>query len=230
MNKDSDYWRDHWQTHSKLESLDPQIQVARTKFGIPIANNEWNRTCEYIISQMQLHPNDTVLDLCCGNGLLSAYLIEYVSKIYSIDYSSKLLDNFVINDDRIIKVLSDVLNYDFHLHDFDSAVLYFAAQHFNESDLIFIADKIYKNMRDNGVFLIGDIPDINRKWDFFYKKEFRSFYFSNLEKRKPAVGTWYEKKFFEYLAEHIGFSNVIVQDQPEFMINSNHRFDVLFVK
>lgn len=230
MNDYSDYWKEHWLSHSKLDSSDPQKQVARTKFGIPISENDWNRTCDYIVDQMQLQSTDTALDLCCGNGLLSAHLIDYVNKIYAVDYSKKLLDSFVVESDKITKVLSDVLSFDYYAFRFNRVVMYFAAQHFSESTLLSIVRKVHKNLEEGGVFLIGDIPNMYRKWSYFYKPEFRHFYFSNLERGEPSVGTWYDKKFFEYLAEYIGFGNVEILDQPEFMTNSNHRFDVLFKK
>ncbi len=230
MDDYSDYWQKYWESHNNLDNEDPQKQVARTKFGIPILKDDWNKTCEHILTQIKADPTDTLLDVCCGNGLLSAYLIDYVHEIYAIDYSKKLFNNFVVDNDRIIKVFSDVQNFDYKSCHFNRVIMYFAAQHFNESFLLSIVKKIYENMMEGGLFLIGDIPDIDRKWGFFNRPEFREFYFSNLEKAQPAIGTWYDKLFFKYLAEYIGFRDIIIQDQPQFMLNSSHRFDVILKK
>ena len=230
MDDYSDYWREHWLSASKLEDGDPQKQVARTKFGKSISDNDWSRTCEYIVKQLHPKPSDMLLDLCCGNGLLTAYLCDHVRKITAVDYSKKLLDSFVIENRKITKVLSDALSFDYESFMFDRVVMYYAAQHFSEGGLFIIVKKIYDSMVPGAIFLIGDIPDLHRKWNYFYKKEFREFYFSGLESGCPSVGTWYDKRFFEYLAEYIGFKEVKILDQPEFMNNSSHRFDVVLTK
>ena len=230
MDEYRDYWKEHWLSHPKLGNNDPQKQVARTKFGMPISKSDWIKTCEHILGQVQPHSTDTLLDLCCGNGLLTTYLINYVNKIFAVDYSKILLDAFVVKNHRVTKVFADALNFDYDSYSFNSVVMYYAAQHFSENTLLSVVKKVYTSLEEGGVFLIGDIPDIHRKWSFFYKPEYRNFYFSCLESGQPAVGTWYDKKFFEYLAEYIGFENLEIQDQPEFMNNSNHRFDVLLMK
>jgi SAM-dependent methyltransferase len=230
MDEYKNYWQRHWQSHDKLDEKNSQKQVARTKFGLPISENDWIKTCEYVVAQLQPQPTDSLLDLCCGNGLLTAYLINYVDHIVAVDYSRKLLDAFVIENDRVAKVLSDALTFDYESYRFNRAVMYFSAQHFSERSLISVVRKIHRSLEDGGTLLLGDIPDIHRKWDYFHKIEYRNFYFSNLESGRPAVGTWYDRIYFEYLAEYLGFRHVEIQDQPNFMINSNHRFDVLLVK
>lgn len=224
------YWREHWEKHEKLNHLNPQRQVARTKLGEPISEENWRLSCEYIIQQIQPNSNNVVLDLCCGNGLLTACLIDQVDAVVAVDFSQKLLDNFIVRSDRIKVLNRDILTYDFGKGKFDRILLYYAAQHFSESSMVQILRKAHRALKNGGIFLVGDIPDVSRKWSFYSSMEYRGFYFSNLERNQYPVGTWFDTQFFQYAGEYLGYKHVDIQDQPNFMLNSNHRFDVIFYK
>lgn len=230
MAKDETYWQEHWRSHSKLDDNDPQKQVARTKYGVAISNGAWLKTCDYIIDQIMPVKTDVFLDICCGNGLLEECLVSKVDKIIGVDFSEKLLNEFVVESSKIIKVCSDVNKFDYSSCKYDHAIMYFAAQHFSEEELCIIIDKISKNIQKGGKIYIGDVPDITRKWEFYSTSENRNYYYSCLKDGVPNIGTWFEKEYFLYMAECLGFDEVIVKDQPEFMNNSSHRYDVLFVK
>lgn len=227
---DEKYWHAYWTTNPKLDDDRHQKKIGRTAFGREISPLNWSKTCHRILEQ--LTPDDTshLLDLCCGNGLLSEFLNPFVNKITAVDYSKKLLDNFVINDPKITKVLCNVLDFDFSIYRADRILMYFSAQHFSETSMLHILKKASANMTTGAIFLIGDIPDIDRKWNFYSTTEFRHFYFSGLEKGTPSIGTWYQKAYFQFAAEYCGFSSVQIQDQPNYMINSKYRFDVILQK
>ena len=230
MDNHRSYWELHWKSHRKLDDSDPQKQVARTRFGKSISEDDWLKTCQHVFAQVRPKPTDTILDLCCGNGLLSAYMLEYVDKIIAVDFSKKLIENFIVNDARVTKVLCDAVEFDYASYSFDHALMYFAAQHFDEASLVSVITKVCRCLKKGGCFLIGDIPDIRRKWNFYLNRDFRFQYFSNLLRGREAIGTWYEKIFFKYLSEYVGFGSVEILDQPKFMINSYYRFDVIFKK
>ena len=224
------YWQDHWEKHDKLNQLNPQMQVARTKLGEPISQDDWKLSCEHIMNQVQPRKSDKVLDLCCGNGLLTACLIDHVASVVAVDFSQKLLDNFIVSNDRITIHTYDILTFNFGKLQYNKILLYFAAQHFSEQTMMRILHKAHMALLPGGIFLIGDVPDASRKWNFYSKPEYRSFYFSALENDEYPVGTWFDKEFFQYAAEYLGYELTKIQDQPEFMLNSNHRFDVICYK
>lgn len=65
----SEFWKKYWKEAPLSEQQDNQAQVGRTRFGKPIDKDQWNRTLAKINETMDPDQDDTMLDLCCGNGL-----------------------------------------------------------------------------------------------------------------------------------------------------------------
>ena len=55
-------------------------------------------------------------------------------------------------------------------------------------------------------------------------------YFELLEVGRPAIGTWFSKDFINYLAIDAGFEKCEIIDQPAYLINSGHCYDVRLTK
>ena len=85
-------------------------------------------------------------------------------------------------------------------------------------------------MKPNGICLIGDIPDLSRKFSFFNNTERQKAYFDSLVKDEPIIGTWFDKEFLQKAGIYCGFNESIVLDQPIDQINSHYRFDLKLVK
>jgi SAM-dependent methyltransferase len=224
------YWKQYWNKSNILKKYNEYLKVGRSRYGIPIDDDTWKRTCEYIVNKLEPNSEDTCLDLCCGNGLLEKFVVDYFGKIVSVDFSHKLLDNFVIDNEKIIKIEADALYFDIKNDTYDSIVLYFAAQHFDEISLINIVERSYKGLHKGGKMFIGDIPDINKRWDFYKTKENRNFYFNSLSNNNPHIGFWHDPLFFKFLAKYLDFSTFEYLEQPEYQINSSYRFDVVLTK
>lgn len=231
MNK-SNYWKRFWNENKIVSSPNPQIQVGRTVHGIPIDSQPWIDTVNFIMKQLSLPQNKgSALDLCCGNGSLTKPLSERTDQVTAIDFSTALLTelkNMRLNNVDII--CEDVLTVSLPPDTFDSILFYFAIQHFTVKQALMIIQKLYLSAKSGSITYIGDIPDVDRRWDFFYTPEYRERYFSSLLEDKPIIGTWFEKRMLCYYCEQIGFSSVQVIEQPDFMINHHYRFDLLLKK
>jgi len=230
MVKNKDYWSEHWKTHSKLDEKHPQLQVARTKEGKIISNNNWQKTVQSIFKIIQIKENQIVLDLCCGNGLLSKELAWNCKKVVSVDYSQELLDKFVTKAGNIEKMQSNALNVQFDNNNFDVIIIYFAIQHFTEQEAIELIGKCKNWLKPGGKLLVGDIPELEKKWEFYSTKKYRVNYISSIIKDEPIIGTWFSREFYKSVGEYYNFSETNIIDQEEFMINHNIRFDVLYEK
>ena len=90
--------------------------------------------------------------------------------------------------------------------------------------------KLVKWVPVGGCCVIGDVPDIERIWQFVSSHEYRREYFELLGKGKPAIGTWFSKDFINYLAIDVGFEMCEIIDQPAYLINSGYRYDVRLIK
>ena len=225
-----DYWRTFWKEGEITENEDPQNQVGRTKFGKTIEKEVWVDTLQFIKEKLQLNPDHRVLELCAGNGLVTAEIAKHVDSVVAVDYSKKLLDSFVVHDGNVEKIHSDVLSFSIQKESYDRILLYFSAQHFSELEMTKIVSNSWAGLRQDGMLYIGDIPDIEKRWDFYNKKTYRQFLFDKFLKNEHHIGTWFDAKFFLYLGEYTGFRESERIEQPSFMINASHRFDIMYKK
>lgn len=229
--EDSDYWVSFWNQNQIVDNHDLQQQIGRTINKEPISQENWSRTVSKIIEICELNNTDDVADLCSGNGLLSIPFAKICKSVTAVDVSKKLLSRIDTEKYENIKKLEcDLRLAEFDSQSFSKVIIYFAIQHFNERETIALFQSVYKWLKPNGMFYIGDIPDQNRIWNFFHSDKFKSDYFKSIEQSNPILGHWFSKEFITHLGEYIGFKQIEVIPQEEFMINNYYRFDVLLKK
>ena len=227
---DSNYWVNFWKTYtSDLKNKDEQTQVLRTLNKLPISQELWEFTLQNIDSSFEVKKEDKVLDLCCGNGILSKHFADKGAYITSIDISEELLKG-LNNYNNIITIHSDITKVTFKDNSFDKIIIYAGIQYFSRKEVVELVVKIYRWLKPNGVLFIGDIPDHRKLWSFYNNKERQNIYFENLLENKSIVGNWFEKEWFQNLGNYSGFNQSIYLPQDKKLIYSNFRFDFLFKK
>ena len=207
-----------------------QVNVGRTKNGNPISDEMWELTINHIKSQIELKETDDIIEFCCGNGMVLGELSKISKSAFGIDYSEKLLEQLNNNYSDVKYDWSDVTKYDLKDTIYDKMIMYFSAQHFDERELIELIKKMLNNLKGDGIILIGDIPDESKKWDYINTPEYKTDYFRRIVNKNPMIGNWYSKEWFLSLNHFLLDTEVVVVEQPEFMINSDWRFDVLIKK
>jgi ubiquinone/menaquinone biosynthesis C-methylase UbiE len=221
-------WKTYYKESPALKSNHAQVRVMRTKFGVPISEDDWKKTVNFLKRKLRLSKNKRVLDLCCGNGLLSLTFAKYVKEVLAIDFTQEMIEE--LNDHQIKNIhttIADANTLKLTKGTFDIIIIYFAIQHFDRSETVRLIKKAKRWLKKGGIIYIGDIPNEQKVWDFFYKKEFRFKYFEGLVNSQPVLGTWFFKSFFLYLGEYLGFKKVEIIKQKKYMINNHYRFDVL---
>lgn len=176
-------------------------------------------------------PDDVLLDLCCGNGLLSIPLSKKYGEVIAVDISQVLLDNIKQDDYPNIRTIkSDALALNLEDNSIDKAVLYFAIQHFDLKETLLLLKLIRRFLKKDGIFYIGDIPDREKTWAFFNTPEYEKAYFESIEQKTPIVGQWFSRTFIEKAALYAGFSEAKTFDQPDYQVNAHYRFDAILKK
>lgn len=232
MSDNNDYWVDFWNKYTKnYNEQDEQSQVLRTLNKKPISDDIWEFTLTTIDNAIEPDKDDSVLELCCGNGLISRHLSSKVKKIISIDVSKELINTISQNEyPNIEAITSDIRSLSYENNFFDKVVIYAGIQYLTYSETIKLLEQIYAWLKPNGICFIGDIPDKNKLWNFYNTLEREAVYFNNTKKEIDVVGTWFEKDFFEKLGRFIGYSDTqeIVQDEK--LIYSSFRYDFKLTK
>jgi len=226
-----DYWVDFWNTNDILENSDLQLQVGRAINKVPITQEKWNLTLQNIREKLKLNADDTLMDICSGNGLITFAFSKYVKEIVAVDISEKLISQInKANISNVTTIIADIRELAFEENKFSKIIFYFALQHFTEQETLFIFKKINKWLKKGGKCYIGDIPDRDKIWKFFNTEERENAYFNSLENDTPIIGNWFNKSVLGKLASYCGFSKSEIINQNEDMINAHYRFDILLIK
>ena len=224
------YWTEFWTDYGRtVREKDEQTQVLRTSNKKPISAELWNFTLDGIVKQIELSDHDEVLELCCGNGLISRHIAESGQNVTAVDISEDLLQN-LRDYDNITTQQGDIRQIDFETDRFSKIVLYAGIQYLTWGESVSVFQKVFKWLKPDGIFFVGDIPDAARKWHFYDSPEREATYFDNLSLGKAIVGTWFDQDFLEKLGAYTGFSKSIHIPQHRDLIYSSFRYDFKFVK
>jgi hypothetical protein len=86
-------WREVWDAWPRAcERGDHLRQVGKTVGGVPIPREQVSLMTGAIAERLDLKSSDVLLDLCCGNGLITSRLAECCRRVVGIDFSEPLLD------------------------------------------------------------------------------------------------------------------------------------------
>ena len=202
-------------------------------------SNNLDIICEDIISKLDIKSNDRVLDVCCGNGILTKRISKYCNEIHGVDFSEILIKMAKerSSGQNIHYYTEDALNIDkmFPKKFFDKIYCYFSFQ-FDHSKGKTLITKLFPLLRENGMLLIGDIPDKTRKFNFYstpYRKT-KLLFFLILNKLFGTKGYlesswWYSPDEIRKLCKEINI-NCEVLYQNENLPHAHYRFDVLIQK
>jgi ubiquinone/menaquinone biosynthesis C-methylase UbiE len=232
MNNKDTYWVDFWNKYAKnSKEKDSHSQVLRTLNKKPIDSDLWGFTLDTIDASIEPNAKDTLLELCCGNGMISKHFSSKVDSIVSVDVSKDLIEKIDTKKYNNIDAFdADIRDLSFKNSSFDKVIIYAGIQYLTRQESIELLEKIFFWLKDGGILFIGDIPDSQKKWNFYNTPEREAVYFENAKKGIDIVGTWFDMQFFSKLTDFIGFSQSshIVQN-PE-LIYSSFRYDFKFIK
>jgi ubiquinone/menaquinone biosynthesis C-methylase UbiE len=231
----STFWNDYWNRDEILVDADMQSHVQRTVNHQPVSCEVWEKTLNFIWKKMEIGSTSDVLELCCGNGMLTIPLAQKVRTLSAIDFSTPLIEVLTnqLKHRRINNVtttIGDITNMSFTENNYSHVLIYFALQHFSERDAIILFQKVYQTLKNGGKFYIGDIPDREKLWDFACNEKYVSMYFESIKKNTPAIGTWFLQNDMLKMSKWAGFKSAEIIIQPEYQINSRYRFDLLLQK
>src|SRR5579872_5262431 len=107
--------REFYEKHAR--SRDPkdfQSQVLRAPHGRPVGSEQVDMLVDAIARGLDIKADDVVLDLCCGNGVITDRIFAQCSGGVGVDFTPYLIDvakeNFERIPDRLYQ-LSDVAMY-----------------------------------------------------------------------------------------------------------------------
>lgn len=221
-------WEDFW--NQQATEANAAAQVGRLQaINQPQLNQ---RIAGYIAEQLQLQPTDRLLDICCGNGTLSALLKAHCDLVLGVDFSNQLI-SIAKNSHRLDGlhfVRANALNLSGLGGHFHKINLYFSFQYFEsyEAGLRVLAE-MDSLLLPGGQIFIGDTPD-QRRWFTYYNHPIKWLrYLYHKAKGTENMGKFWHPKEFETMAKTLGLEVKIIV-QPADLPHARYRFDALLSK
>jgi 2-polyprenyl-3-methyl-5-hydroxy-6-metoxy-1,4-benzoquinol methylase len=225
------YWKNHYDSISKQFDGSLLKQVGKTVNGQEIPELQVKLIVENTTNVLRLKAKDSVVDLCCGNGLITRQLAPLVEKVVGVDFTHGLIDtakryNAFYN---IEYVNSDVLslNSEYFLG-LKKIVMYEALQHFSEQQFGILLDEL-KSLAAGSLVFFGSIPN-REKLSAYYDTERKiEFYMQCENEGRPHIGRWWLMDEIERLVSTRGFKSTFLPQEPA-LYTAYYRFGVLLEK
>jgi cyclopropane fatty-acyl-phospholipid synthase-like methyltransferase len=227
-------WKEFWDRQARNNS-DPQAQVGRIRSGRALPEATVVKIVDHIVEQLDLQQEDHLLDLCCGNGLLTRQLAWHCQRALGLDLSESQLAMARQRGgpNHLTYACADAVALDafFESHapqdQFDKINLYFSFQYLDtfQKGKQAIAGMLNR-LRAGGRIFIGDVPDQQFFSSFYPTPQARLNYFLKSKLGKNDMGKFWSASEMQRIGKELGIK-VIRKVQPEFLPYASYRVDYL---
>ncbi len=179
------------------------LQVGHSINGSAISQLDVDVIINDITNGLSLNKNDSLLDLCCGNGAITHKLSKTCRNIVAIDLSKELISiakkqfsaENIIYEHRDVYSLTKQFGHSLNIN----KVLMFAAlQHFKKNDLADLLLLIFSICGSDTRIFFGFVTDNSYKWKFHNSPKKKILYYTRRLLKYDKMGTWWQK---DYIAE-----------------------------
>jgi cyclopropane fatty-acyl-phospholipid synthase-like methyltransferase len=225
------YWKIYYDSISKKFDSSLLKQVGKTVNGQEISESQVVAIIESVVGSLRLNASDSLIDLCCGNGLLTRQLAPLVKEIVGIDFTANLINaaKKYNSFDNIEYVNLDVLCLDdIYFKGLKKIIMYEALQHFSTEQLAVLLKKL-STLEVGSLVYLGSIPNKDKLRVYYDTDEKFEFYMKCESEGRPHIGHWWVIGEIEQLATKYGFNfRLLLQDIN--IYTAHYRFDVLLEK
>lgn len=215
------YWKNYW--NSVAENSSQLMQVQRDA----ISESQMGLIEKHICSVLNLQPEDALLDVCCGNGIITKRLARHCKQVVGVDFSEKLITAAQEHNEsmnvRFIEEDATQLSRSLDFK-FDKILLYFSFQYLNSTQGALVISEMKSLLKPGGKILIGDIPDQKKFWVYYDSFLKRVFYFKQWLVRQPKMGKFWSEKEMNALAAKNYFQGIYLT-QDSALPHAHYRFD-----
>ncbi len=225
-------WRDYWEEFPrKFAEGDFCRQVGRTaNGGIPTPARELNVVLDELVELLDLAPGDRLLDLCCGNGLLTVRLARACKSVVGVDFSKPMIqiarqhhsapnaeyiEGSVLDLDQILEAAA-----------FDKICMVESLAYFDPRELTRILHGLSSVAAARATILFSGVLDDEAKWSFFDTAERRAAYERQRSEGREVMGRWWTRSEITRAAAENGFRAKILPQSPS-LNTAHYRYNVL---
>ncbi len=205
-------------------------QVGHSVKGNAITDQDYSQIIMDITDGLQLTSTDVLLDLCCGNGVITCAFADQCAQINGIDLSDKMIDLAIDNNkhNNLKFINGDIWNLAEHFNgvQFTKVMMFGSLQHFQPRQFERLLTVIMSVCAKDFLLFFGFVTNMEFKWQFYntWQKKFQHFYrrLSN----KEFMGYWWQKQQIKRICEHMNLNCHFVELKPD-QYGFPYRFHVI---
>lgn len=233
-----DKWFEFYKNYRNIRinsENDLLFQVGKTVSSKAIDGNQFNIIIEEIIKELQITSEDNILDLCCGNGLLTKYIAKNAGFILGVDFSDTMLINankynagdnieYLLHDVKKINALTKIIKS----KRINKVIIYDALACFGKQELIDILESLNQSLVCNHSILLGSVLFKEKRWNFYNTFNRKLNYLINhriLGKNK-GLGKWWQYNELQSIVSRFNYKMKIISQNPK-IHTAHYRVDVL---
>ncbi len=221
-------WKQFWQQQANVN--DPLLQVGR-KGGLSRQDDFLETYAAYVAQQLQLTKDDIVLDVCCGNGMLTHYLATYCKAIVGVDFSQPHIDyaqqHFAATNIQFTCLDALQLGSETFSGEtgFTKSTLCFSFQYFESVQAgLKVIEGVFKHTR--GPLFIGDIPNRDRFFVYYHSPVELARLVKQMLFNRNDMGKFWSEYELDFIAKKIGGKGRKIS-QPDHFPYAHYRMDYL---
>ncbi|MFN4082846.1 MAG: class I SAM-dependent methyltransferase [Bacteroidia bacterium] len=222
------YWKNFWNKYAQSNNL--LQQVGRTLNGKNLSDEILIKTTNYIIEKLEITKEKNVLDVCCGNGLITKQIAHYCNEITGVDFSEKLIETAIKNKKlNTTYICENALEFSLN-QTFDVIFIAFSFQYFeSNNEAATLIKNCLNHLKNGGKLLLTDVPDANKFFSFYNTTIKLISYIVQILKNKNKMGRFWHKKEILNLCDSLGVKGEIIKQQY-WQPYHHYRFDILITK
>lgn len=218
-------WKKYWDNNASVNTENEIDQVQRKDIESTLL------TVKHIVKILNIGESDSVLDVCCGNGILTQQISKISRRIVGVDQSEKLIDAALKSHKELnisyrvgnATALREILKKDM----FDKIYLQFSFQYFDKKkDGKNVIEGMLKCLKPNGKIFIGDIPDKDKFTSFYNSPVKKLRFFKGKLLNKNEMGKFWKTSELNTICKKLNVKGTFLE-QPEKLPYSHYRFDYL---
>jgi SAM-dependent methyltransferase len=181
--------------------------------------------------RLNLSGQEVLLDLCCGNGLITARLSPWCRTIVGADYSWELIQvarerSAMPNTVYLHRAADDLRPTDFPNGAPTKICMNGGLQYFTEIMFGCVLHSLQGLVHRELALYLTDVPDAGKMRAFYNTPERWAEFERRRAARTEAIGTWWHRNHLKSIMENAGYTVRILDPEPE-RYTAHYRFDVL---
>lgn len=223
----------YWNDTAITQQTDFMKQVGKTVNGNPITDEEFHALEMSIVNALSINRQDKVLDLCCGNGIVTHRIAEHCNSIVGVDFSIPLLnvakENFNGQNIKYLHANICALPKEITAAKFTKIYMNEAFQYFGPAEAESILATLCKSASSDAPLLLASIPDLDDFHAFYDTPEKVRARQERLGKGTETIPHWWNQSDLSALVSKYGYS-IEISPTQHIKNGVRYRFDALCKK